>query len=76
MTPRLGRGYSVETSRGDAAAATRIVCGGESRRRHGWVAEVSTGARRRYKLNQSTNVINASKVGEKAHGDLKRTVSS
>mmetsp|Transcript_19709 Transcript_19709/g.60737 ORF Transcript_19709/g.60737 Transcript_19709/m.60737 type:complete len:536 (-) Transcript_19709:127-1734(-) len=29
-----------------------------------------------YKLNQSTNVINASKVGEKAHGDLKRTVSS
>ena len=34
-TPRLRRGYSVETSRGDAAAGTWIFCGDESRRRRG-----------------------------------------
>jgi len=34
-TPRLRRGYSVETSRGDAAVATWIARGDESRRRRG-----------------------------------------
>ena len=34
-TPRLPRGYSMETSRGDAAAATWIFRGGASRRRRG-----------------------------------------
>ena len=34
------RRYSVETSRGDAAAATRIVRGDESRRRRGWDREL------------------------------------
>ena len=34
-TPRLGRGDSLETSRGDAAATTWKFCGDESRRRRG-----------------------------------------
>ena len=33
--PRLGRGHSVETSRGATAAGTRIFRGNESRRRRG-----------------------------------------
>jgi len=34
-SPRRGRGHSAETTRGDAAAATRIVRGDESRRGRG-----------------------------------------
>ena len=47
MTPRLRHGYSVATSRGDAAAATWIFRGDESRRRRRGHS-VETCARLRY----------------------------
>ena len=43
--PPLRRGYSAETSRGGAAAATRMVRGDESRRRRGRHAESPRGRR-------------------------------
>ena len=45
--PRLRRGYSVETSRGDAAAATWIFSGDESRRRRGYDVDIQWRRRRR-----------------------------
>ena len=38
--PRLGRGCSVETSRGGAVAGTRMFRGDELRRRRGWDAGI------------------------------------
>ena len=63
-TPRPRRGDSAETSRDDAAAATRIIRGDESRRRRGRDADspdesrrrvysAETGARARYPSSSS-----------------------